>query len=127
MIATKGPPGLLLAFLLLLAAGCVTANPRDCRQVRGADVLDSSAFVAVVDHAAARQRLLASGDSPPGVPEEALAAWFETEWSAFIKNLPAGATIYWFKESKGALGYRQGLVAIRGCRVLRSVGMVEDH
>lgn len=126
MVATQGPPGYLLAFLLL-AAGCVTANPQDCRQLRGADVLDSDALVAVVDHAAARERLMASAESPPGAPEEALAAWFETEWSAFVRDLPADTTIYWFKESKGALGFRQGLVAVRGCRVLRSVGMVEDN
>lgn len=126
MIAAKGPPGYLLSFLLLVS-GCVTANPENCCQLRGADSLDSAALVAVVDHAEARQRLFATAESPPGAPEEALAAWFETEWSAFVRDLPADATIYWFKESRGALGFRQGLVAVRGCRSLKSVGMAEDN
>lgn len=126
VIGRKRPPRFALA-LLLIASACVTARPQDCRQLRGAAVLDSSALVAVVDHAAARQRLMASAESPPGAPEEALASWFETEWSAFVRDLPADATIYWSKESKGALGFRQGLVAVSGCRVLRSVGMVEDN
>lgn len=113
--------------VLLLAAGCATTSPKECHLLRGADEVYGEDLVDVVDHDSARNRLLEISESPPGEPERALSTWFEAEWSALTKGLPDDASLYWFKEAKGALGYRQGVVAVRHCRVLRSSVMVEDN
>lgn len=113
--------------VLLLAAGCATTSPRECHLLRGADHVYGEDLVNLVDHDSALQRLLESGELPSGEFEVALAAWFEEEWSTLTTGLPDDASLYWFKESKGALGYRQGVIAVRRCRVLRSSVMVEDN
>lgn len=116
-----------LAAPLLLLAGCATGNPRECYLLRGADEIYGKDLVEVVDHDSARDRLLAITLSPPGEPAEALVEWFAEEWSAIVADLPADASLYWFKESKGMLGYRQGVVAVRDCRILRSSAMADDN
>ncbi len=95
--------------------------------MRGADLIYGKDLVETVDHDSARHRLFETAQSPPGEPEQTLGSWFESEWSALVTDLPADASLYWFKEAKGALGYRQGVVAVSHCRVLRSSVMVEDN
>ncbi len=95
--------------------------------MRGADLIYGEDLVEAVNHDSARHRLFEIAELPPGEPDKALGSWFEAEWSALVKDLPTDASLYWFKESKGVLGYRQGVVAVRHCRVLRSSVMAEDN
>lgn len=118
--------GFCLAFFLATVA-CAHVDPRQCRVLRGADEVLGKDLVDIVDRESARSRLFAIADSPPGDPGQVLSDWFEADWAAFVSGIPNGATIYWFKEPKGGLGYRQGVIAVRGCRIVRASVLLEDN
>lgn len=113
---------------LLFVTGCAGGSARSCSTLEGAnELLERQALVEVVDYRGALERLLAEGRRLEPEQKAALVKWFDQEWAYFTAGLPADAKLWWFKQSKGAMGYRRGVVALNGCRVLRSDTMIEDN
>ena len=84
-------------------------------------------LLAKVDHDSALAKVLVDTEVLPTAAREGLIASFEAEWSRVSTGLPNGTELWWFREGKGALGRREGVVAIRGCRVLRASTLLEDN
>lgn len=74
---------------------------------------------------------LVADDSELELSQEAGTAqidWLREEWSRHFGNLPPGTQTWWYEELKDpVLGYRKGVVAVRGCRVLADLVVLEDN
>lgn len=119
-----------LTLLSALAAGVSIhcgATTSNCRVLTGTEALHPDALVIEVDQETALQRLLSASEPLDPEPRQALISWFHEEWDGLRSEIPENAEVWWFKESKGALGRREGLVALDGCRVLRSVTLIDDN
>jgi hypothetical protein len=117
-----------LVLLLSVLFGCASAAPRgECSILDGADALYPSSLVGRISREAALSRLLS--DSEPLTPEirAAQIAWFEEEWPEFEALLTKNAETWWFKESKGVLGWREGVVGVDGCRIVSALTFSDDN
>lgn len=115
------------AALVVLAASCSAGRSTSCEVLRGKQTLYRGDLIEVVDAKSALARLLDQSNPPPGEARVALEAWFHSEWRDLVAELPATARVWWFRESKGSLGFRQGIAAVDGCRVLGAVTLIEDN
>ena len=106
----------LLSFFPLLAiVSCATTESNRCDHLSAADEILGQSLVRVVDHDSALSQFLDSAPSNGGGPDADLVQYFEAEWPPLEAASRKGAKIFWFKESKGSLGWRQGLVAVHNC------------
>ena len=107
-----------LMITLLVLAGCRTASR--CR--------DESLISVVRSETEARELVLREIDvsTLPDDPRHSMETWVDGE----VEKLFAArgnAEVWYFKESKGGLGWRKGLAAIANCRRVAEFEFSDDN
>jgi hypothetical protein len=109
----------LFAVILIFFAGCGTA---------GVSCQDDSLVSAVRSETEARALVLREIDSStlPDEPRRSMEMWVTEE----VRKLFASkgeAEIWYFKESKGGLGWRKGLAAVAECQRTAEFEFSDDN